>query len=466
MAPVNDRAFELCVIGSGPAGRAGALEAAAAGRRTCLVERAEAVGGIAVHTGTIPAQALREAILRLRGRQTAAPRVDDFRADRFLHFEELLAACREVARNEGDLARKELERAGVTVVRGQAAFAGPHVVEVTRASGGTRIEAPRFLVAVGTVASELPGIVPAGSGIVGPDGLLRLPSLPRSLAVVGGGLVGVEIASMMAALGSAVTLVEARDPLLDVVDGECASLLREHLRAAGAVLRLGERVVHAEVLPDGSVEARLDTGRTIRAEVLVAAGGRRGATSGLNLAAVGLEANGRGRLLVDENQRTAVPHVYAAGDVVGSPSLASTSAEQGRRAVRHMYGRPAGPRGPVPRAVWTVPELASVGPTEEALSASGLAFVAGRVRFRDIPKARLIGEEAGFLKLLVDARSRAVLGAHLFGSGAAELVHVGQLAVALGAPADLLAETVSVHPTLAEGFRLAARRAVDALRGC
>jgi NAD(P) transhydrogenase len=468
------RKYDLCVIGSGPAGQKGAIQAAKLGKHVCIVEERHVLGGNAVHTGTIPSKALREAILRAAGRASAMPRIADFVAARGIVFSELLAHCHAVVQAESEIVQRHCRSNGIDLMAGTGTFQDVHTLEVQGEYTRQTITADHFLIATGTRPTRPPGIPFDQHNVMTSDELLGLPKLPHSLIVVGGGVIGTEYASMLALLGVRVTLIDARPRILDFVDAEISEALQYHLRQAGVTLRLGEQVVKIERIepPAGArssdgvmVEVGLESGKTLRTDALLYCVGRQGNTEALNLPAVGLVADGRGRIEVGASGRTAVPHVFAAGDVVGFPALASTSMEQGRAAVCEMFAEPYdGAPELLPYGIYSIPEISMVGPTEERLTKEGIPYEAGIAQYKEIARGQLLGDDIGMLKLLIHQQTHALLGVHVIGTGATELVHIGQAVMAFQGTAEYFVRTVLNYPTLAECYRVAALNGLNKLR--
>ncbi|HYE02859.1 MAG TPA: Si-specific NAD(P)(+) transhydrogenase [Phycisphaerales bacterium] len=459
--------FDLCVIGSGPGGQKAAIQAARLGRSVCVVEKMEFVGGVAINTGTIPSKALREAVLDvLAARRRGSEAFDAL--DRRRQLAELAAATQRVVRAEIDIARSQLVTAGVEIYSGVGSLVDQHTVQVQAARGTQSIHANHILIAAGTTPARPPGIPFDDVNVITSDEIIRLPYLPRSMIVVGGGVIGTEYASMLSALGVRVTLIEGRARVLDFVDAEITEALQYHLRQAGMTLRLGEQVVRVSLtdpppsarpdIYDSMVEAQLESGKTIRADSLLYAVGRQGATDALNLPAVGLEADSRGRIKVDANYRTGVPTISAVGDVIGFPALASTSMEQGRLAACAMFGQscPAMTQT-LPYGIYSIPEISMVGWTEERLTAENIPYVAGVAHYRETARGQLLNDQTGMLKLLIHQDSRVILGVHAIGTGATELIHIGQAVMAFQGTVDYFVETVFNYPTLAECYKVAAQ---------
>jgi NAD(P) transhydrogenase len=469
------RQVDLCVIGSGPGGQKAAIQAAKLGKRVCVVERREQLGGVAVHTGTIPSKALREMILRAGGIRSAAPRLQDFlAAGRAATLKQLWSYYDKVIQTETQIVQKQLASNQIEVVYGSARFVDAHTVEVTGLTASETIAADAFVVAVGSVPAR-PAAVPFdGVNVITTDEIFSLPAVPHSMVIVGGGVIGTEYASMLAVLGVRVTLIESRPRLLEFVDGEIVEALQYHLRQHGLTLRLGEHVVTIRTVAAGAgsrsttgkmVEVVLESGKTVAADCLMYCVGRQGATADLNLAAIGLRADARGRLPVGDGYRTSVAHVCAVGDVIGFPALASTSMEQGRVAVCRLYGAACDSMNELlPYGIYSIPEIATVGRSEEDLTRAGLAYETGVANYREIARGQLLGDEIGMLKLLIQQETHAVLGAHAIGTGATELIHIAQAVMALGGTADYFVDAVFNYPTLAECYRVAALNGLNKLR--
>jgi NAD(P) transhydrogenase len=457
-------AYDLAVIGSGPAGQKAALNAAKLGKRVALVERQDCVGGVCIHTGTIPSKAIREAVLHLTGIRERALYGDSYAVKQDIHMDDLLYRARHVVKTEVDVIRSQMSRNGITVLVGHAAFADPHTLRVTRGDEVTEARAKHILIASGTEPAR-PTSVPFTPGkIIDSDELLQLTELPRSMVIVGGGVIGTEYACMLAAVGVHVTMVESRPRLLEFVDDEIAESLQFRMRDMGVRLRLGEMVAKIAMV-DGRVEATLGSNKTIYSDTLLFAVGRQGATAALNLSAAGLTADSRGRLKVNETFQTAVPHIYAAGDVIGFPALAATSMEQGRLASSHMFHVLTEAQSPLfPFGIYTIPEISMVGATEQSLTQQNVPYEAGIARYREIARGQLIADPHGLLKLLFHPQSRRLLGVHAIGTGATELIHIGQAVMAAGMPIDYFVESVFNYPTLAECYKVAALDGINRVR--
>jgi NAD(P) transhydrogenase len=453
-------AYDLVAIGSGPAGQRAAVQAAKLGKRAAVVERGTVLGGVSTNTGTLPSKTLRAAILSLTGRVDGVG-VGSVRRE--ITLDDLFWRTRLVIEHEREVVQDQLRRNGVDVLEGIASFADPHTLELRSADAVRRLRAERIVIAVGTRPARPAGVDFDDRTVVDSDGILRLERIPRTLTVVGAGVIGLEYASMAAALGVHVTVVEKRPRILDFVDDELVEALQYHLRGVGVVFRLGEEVAAVE-RRGGRVLTRLRSGKELPSDVVLHAAGRQGAIDELNLAAAGLEADARGRIAVDEHYRTAQPHIFAAGDVIGFPSLAATSIEQGRLAALAALGAPAHALdGLLPYGIYTVPELSFVGAGERELTADGIPYVVGFGRYRELARGEIAGDRAGLLKLLVHAHTRRILGVHILGTGATELVHLGQAAMAGDLGVDYFVDSVFNVPTFSDAYKVAALDAVNRL---
>jgi NAD(P) transhydrogenase len=452
-----DDLYDLVVIGSGPAGQKGAIAAAKLGKRVAIVDRKELLGGVCLHTGTIPSKTLREAILYLTGFRQRAFYGSDYAIKDRISMADLGFRVQTVLTGEMEVIRAQLRRNGVVTFTGAARFVDAGAVQVEGADGTSRlVRGEHFLIACGTRPAHAPDVPFDGETVVDSDQLLRMPRLPRQMIVVGAGVIGLEYASMLATLGIDVTVVDQRPSLLDFVDRELVESLSFVMRQLRATFRLAEKVGSVVRAADGRVIARLESGKEIRAESLLYSVGRQANGDLLNLEAAGLAADARGRVAVDERFATAVPHIAAAGDVIGFPALASTSMEQGRVAASHLFGSPVAFRPDhLPFGIYTIPEISMVGPTEEALTAAKVPYEVGRSRFRELAKGQMLGLEDGILKILFHRETREVLAVHAFGDSAAELIHVGQAVLALGGTIDYFRDSVFNYPTLAEAYKVA-----------
>ncbi len=456
--------YDLVAIGSGPAGQRAAVQAAKLGKRAAVLERSEVLGGVATNTGTVPSKTLRAAVLDLTGAEHSAVYGHAYRVKADVTMEDLFWRARQVMQHERDVVAEQLRRNRVDVLTGTAAFRDPYTLELRDQDETRTVHAARYVIAVGTVPARPPGVEFDGRTVLDSDDMLRLDRVPRNATVVGAGTIGLEYASMLAALGVRVTVVDKRPHILDAVDEEIAEALQYHLRGLGVVFRLGEEV---EAVRSGNGHAAvtlLRSGKRIPSDIVLYAAGRQGATDGLALDNAGLEADSRGRIAVAADLRTAQPHIFAAGDVIGFPSLSATSMEQGRLAALAAFDEPAHPAPELfPFGVYTVPEISYVGATERQLTAEAVPYVVGVGRYREVVRAEIAGDRSGLLKLLVHADTRTILGVHIFGTAATELVHVGQTAMAAGLTLDYLVDAVFNVPTFADAYKVAALDAANRL---
>jgi NAD(P) transhydrogenase len=460
-------AYDLIAIGSGPAGQHAAIQAAKLGKRVAVVERESALGGLSTNFGTLPSKTLRAAVIELTGEAHGVYR-NAYRLKEEVTRDDLLWRTEQVIEHERDAVYDQLRRNRVDVLVGSASFVDPRTLELRSPTGSDRVAADRFVVAVGTTPARPAGVDFDDRTVLDSNGMLRLARVPRTLTVIGGGVIGLEYASMAAALGVHVTVVEKRPRILGFVEDELVDGFQYHLRGLGVVFRLGEEAEAVERLQGGRVVTRLSSGTQVVSEVVLFTAGRRGATADLGLAAAGLEADARGRISVGPDLRTSQPHIFAAGDVIGFPNLASSSMEQGRRAALAAFGEPTRSFPELlPYGVYTIPEISFVGPGERELAERAVPYAAGFAHYRELVRGEIAGDRAGLLKLLVHAETRQTLAVHIFGTSATELVHVGQTAIAAGLTVDYLADAVFNMPTFTDGYRVAALDAagrLDALK--
>ena len=450
--------YDLIVIGSGPSGQRAAVAAAKMGKRVVVVESRAVVGGVCINTGTIPSKTMREAVMHLSGYNYRSIYGMNYRVKEKITMADLNFRVQAVIKTEVDVTEAQLGRNGIDVVHGIAHFTSPHEVRVEGPQTDATLESDRIIVAVGTKPAGSPKVPINGRTIVNSDQILDLEELPRSLIVVGGGVIGVEYTCMFAILGVRVTLIEKRNRLLEFADQEIVEALSYHLRDARVTLRLGEELDFVEELQLGTVVANLQSKKRVSGDALLYAVGRQGAVEDLNLAAAGLEADSRGRIAVDEHYRTKVEHIYAVGDVVGFPSLASVSMEQGRIAAARAFDDQAASSNPsfYPYGIYTIPEISFIGKTEEQLTGEDVPYEVGLAYYRETARGQIRGDTTGRLKLIFHRDTRKVLGVHIIGEDAAELVHIGQAVMTLGATIDYFIDTVFNYPTLAECYKVAA----------
>ena len=457
-------AYDLLVIGSGPAGQRAAIQGAKSGKRVALVERREVVGGTCINTGTIPSKTMREAVLHLSGFQYQGIYGVSYRVKEQITMADLSFRVQQVIKNELDVTQAQLFRNGITLLNGLASFSDPHQVRVEGARGEATCRAESIVIATGTKPAESARVPINGQTIILSDQVLQMPQLPKTLIVVGGGVIGVEYTCMFAALGIRVVLIEKRPRLLEFADAEIVEALCYHLRDHRVTLRLNEEVDTVEQLPDGSVMAALRSKKKISGDALLYAIGRQGNVQELNLEAAGLEADDRGRIPVDAEYRTSQPHIFAVGDVIGFPSLASVSMEQGRIAAGRAVGADVHSNAAnYPYGIYTIPEISFIGKTEEQLTDEDVPYEVGLAYYREIARGQIRGDTTGRLKLIFHRETKQLLGVHIIGEGAAELVHIGQAVMSHNDTIDYFIDTVFNYPTLAECYKAAAFNGLNKL---
>jgi NAD(P) transhydrogenase len=457
--------FDLLVLGSGPGGQRAAIAAAKLGRRVAIVDRRAMLGGVCINTGTIPSKTLREAVLYLTGLNQRELYGQSYRVKEDITVADLGMRTRHVIGREVDVIRSQLARNHVTVLTGTGRFLDPHTVGVSDGDGRElKVTADRIVIATGTRPARPDSVEFDDRTVIDSDGILRLERIPETMVVVGAGVIGIEYASMFAALGTKVTVVERRERMLEFCDLEIVEALKYHLRDLAVTFRFRESVASVERRRDGAITV-LESGKRIPADTVMYSAGRHGMTDDLNLEAAGLTADARGRITVDGDYRTEVPHIYAVGDVIGFPSLAATSMEQGRLAAHHACGEPVSGLDELqPIGIYTVPEISFVGRTEDELTEAKVPFEVGVARYRELARGQIIGDSYGMLKLLVSPEDRSLLGVHVFGTGATELVHIGQTVMGCGGTVDYLVNAVFNYPTLAESYKVAALDAMNKMR--
>ena len=459
--------FDLVCIGSGPAGQRAAVQAAKLGRRAAVVEKRRCVGGGCIETGTIPSKTLREAVMTFSGLAGKRDRLPWARLEGRPTCQQLFAGVDSVIAHEVEVIEDQLRRNDVSVLYGAAAFVDPHTLAIEADSTRRRVTAEHILIGVGTQPAPPPGIESDGEVILDTDDMVRLKQLPRTMCVVGAGVIGIEYTSILAALGVAVTLVERRERPLEFLDREIVDELLHQMRSRNVTLRLGETVsaiALSEGLPRKAVLS-LESGKRIVTDTVLFSAGRMAATQALNLPAAGLGVDQRGRVRVDAQFRTAVPHIFAAGDVIGYPSLAATSSEQGRLAACAAFGVEAGAMAAhFPIGIYAIPEISMVGAPEHELTQTKIPYETGVARYREIARGQILGDHAGMFKMLFHREDHRLLGVHCIGSGATELVHIGQAVLGLGGGLDYFLRTVFNYPTLAECYKVAALDASNKLR--
>lgn len=452
--------YDLVVIGSGPAGQAAALEAAALGKRVAIVECSPQVGGGAVRSGVLPSTTFRAAVIgATSAAQRHARRI--YRGDGEVTLDDLLWRMNGVLDRERQSVRDQLRRARVDIVSGHASFVDRHTVDLDRPGRRSTLRADLFVIAVGARMVAPPGVSFDDRTVLDAERILTIREIPRTLTVVGAGVSGIEYASIFAALGTRVTVVERHTTILDEADEQIADTLLYHLRGIGIAFHLGQAV--ASVSPGaGRATCRLADGTAIASDIVLVTAGRAGATEAMGLDALGIQTDQRGHIVVDHEYRTACDGVFAAGDVLGSPPLDTSAQEQGRGAARVACGVPVRRcPAPAPTGIFTIPEISFVGHCERDLAEAGVPYARGLSHYRELIRGEIAGDRVGLLKLLVHRDTRRLLGVHIFGTAAAELVHIGQTVMAAGLPVDYLVGAAYADPTFADAYRIAAADAVQ-----
>lgn len=457
--------YDLIVIGSGPAGQRAAIYGAKLGKKVALVEMREVVGGACINTGTIPSKTMREAVLHLSGYNYKSIYGMNYRVKERITMADLAFRIQHVIKTEIDVTEAQLSRNNIEMLTGVASFVDPTHIKVTNSKGSSVYETTSVLIATGTKPASSAKVPINGTTIINSDLVLELTNLPKTMIIVGGGVIGVEYCCMFAALGVRVTLIERRPRLLEFADQEIVEALSYHLRDARVTMRLNEEVQSVEE-SEGSVTAYLESNKKVQGDTLLYAVGRQGNVDELDLANAGIEADPRGRIPVDKNFRTRTPNVFAVGDVIGFPSLASVSMEQGRIAAARAFGDESIVSNPsfYPYGIWTIPEISFLGKTEEQLTEEDVPYEVGVAYYREIARGQIRGDTTGRLKLVFHRETRALLGVHIIGEGASELVHIGQAVMALGGKLDYFVETVFNYPTLAECYKVAAFNGLNRVR--
>lgn len=451
------QSYDLIVIGSGPAGQRAAIQGAKSGKHVALIEKREALGGVCINTGTIPSKTMREAVLHLSGYQYQNIYGMNYRLKDKITMSDLSFRIQHVIKTEVDVTQAQLSRNNIDVLHGTASFTGTNTVRVTNSRGASEFESNVIVIATGTRPAVSSKVPLNGATIIDSDQILQMPEIPKTLIVVGGGVIGVEYTCMFATLGVRVILVEKRPRLLEFADSEIIEALSYHLRDHRVTMRLNEEVDSVEECPTGGVVANLGSKKKIVGDALLYAVGRQGSVDELNLAAAGIEADSRGRIHVDSCFRTKQPNIFAVGDVIGFPSLASVSMEQGRLAAANAFGVGAQSNPAYyPYGIYTIPEISFIGKTEEQLTDEDAPYEVGVAYYREIARGQIRGDTTGRLKLIFHRETHELLGIHIIGEGASELLHIGQAVFILGGKVDYFVETVFNYPTLAECYKAAA----------
>jgi NAD(P) transhydrogenase len=456
--------YDLIVIGSGPGGQRAAIQGAKAGKRVAMIEKQSAIGGVCINTGTIPSKTMREAVLHLSGFYSKNFYGANRGAAATITMADVIFRIQRVVENEVGVTQDQLKRNGVDVLHGTGKFIDAHHLRVENGNGFAEFESQYIVIATGTKPAANPKVPINGRNIIDSDQILSMPQIPRTLIVVGGGVIGVEYACMFATLGVRVIIVEKRPRLLEFADTEMVEALSYQMRDHRATMRLNEEVESVEALPDGKVAANLVSKKRINADALLYAVGRQGNVERLDLAAAGIEADNRGRIKVDADFRTTQPHIFAVGDVIGFPSLASVSMEQGRIAAARAFGLQVktDPES-YPYGIYTIPQISFIGKTEEQLTDADVPYEVGVAYYREIARGQIAGHTDGRLKILFHRETLELLGVHIFGENAAELLHIGQAVFKLKGKITYFIDTVFNYPTLAECYKTAAFNGLNRL---
>ncbi|GJF09798.1 NAD(P)(+) transhydrogenase [Mycolicibacterium cyprinidarum] len=458
--------YDLVVIGSGPGGQKAAIAAAKLGKSVAVVERGLMLGGVCVNTGTIPSKTLREAVVYLTGMSQRELYGASYRVKDKITPADLLARTQHVIGKETDVVRSQLMRNRIELYVGHARFVDAHTIDVDEPNRAERvtISGRHIVIATGTKPARPVGVEFDENRVLDSDGILDLKTIPGSMVVVGAGVIGIEYASMFAALGTKVTVVEKRANMLEFCDPEIIEALKFHLRDLAVTFRFGEEVTAVDVGSAGTITT-LASGKQIPAETVMYSAGRQGQTEHLDLPKAGLEADNRGRILVDDNYRTKVDHIYAVGDVIGFPALAATSMDQGRLAAYHAFGEPCkGMTELQPIGIYSIPEVSYVGATEIDLTREAVPYEVGVSRYRELARGQIAGDSYGMLKLLVSTDDLRILGVHIFGTNATEMVHIGQAVMGCHGSVEYFVDAVFNFPTFSEAYKVAALDVMNKLR--
>lgn len=456
--------YDLLVIGTGPAGQKAAVQAAKLGKRVGLIERKTVVGGVCTNTGTIPSKSLREAVLYLSGFRQRHLYGAGYRVQKSVTIKDLAFRSNYVIKNDIEVVRNQMARNHIDLIFGTARFLDLHRILVDHEGTSTTYRAHTIIIAVGTEPARPADIPFDGHSIIDTDGLLTLKDLPTSMVIVGGGVIGTEYASILAAIGVPVILIDKRPRLLEFVDAQIIDALQRQMADIGVTLYHEEEVVEIRKTSDGQVLVSLAKRPPITTATLMYAIGRVGATQDLQLERVGLAADRRGRLTVNEHFQTSIPHIYAVGDVIGHPALASTAMQQGRHAACHAFHSPdRTDTDLLPYGIYAIPEISMVGQNEEELAKAGAPYAVGLAHYREIARGQLLGDETGMLKLLFHPHTHVLLGVHAIGEGATELIHIGQAVMTFHGTIQYFIDTVFNYPTLAECYKVAALDGINRL---
>ena len=459
--------YDMVVIGSGPAGQRAAVQAAKAKKKVAIIEKNTCVGGVCTNSGTIPSKSFREAVLYLTGFKQRSMYGSAYRLKSRISMQDLTFRISNIVNHENQVIEDQLKRNNIDIISGAASFIDKNTISIDNgeANNEENITTDKVVIAVGTYPHHPEGFEVDGKKVFDSDQILNMPELPRSLTVIGAGIIGLEYASWFCALGIEVTLVDAKPNILSFVDREIVESLKYHLRDMGMTFRLGEKVSSVKERDDTSVETSLESGKKIISEAVLVSAGRQGAIDKLNLEGINLEPVKYGRIKVDENYKTEIDNIYAVGDVVGFPSLASTGMRQGRLATQHAFNiKDDNVDVPLPFGIWTIPEISLVGETEASLTEKSVPYEFGIARYKEIARGQLIGDEKGVLKILFHRDTHEILGIHIIGEGAIEILHLGQAVLALKGGLEYLYSCVYNYPTLSECYKVAALDGLNKIR--
>jgi NAD(P) transhydrogenase len=456
--------FDMIVLGSGPAGQRAAIQAAKSGKHVAVIEKSEVVGGACINTGTIPSKTMREAVMHLSGYNYQNIYGVNYRVKDKITMADLAFRVQHVIKTEIDVTVAQLSRNNIETLFGIASFLDSHTIRVAGSRGTVDYRADCIVIATGTKPAVSPKVPINGRNIINSDQVMQMPEIPKTLIVVGGGVIGVEYTCMFATLGVRVILVEKRPRLLEFADAEIVEALSYHLRDHRVTLRLSEEVSSVEEMPEGTVVANLESRKKLSGDALLYAVGRQGNVDELDLSKAGVEADARGRIPVDAEFRTKQPHIFAAGDVIGFPSLASVSMEQGRLAAANAYNKPVHSNpATYPYGIYTIPEISFIGKTEEQLTDEDVPYEVGVAYYREIARGQIRGDTTGRLKIIFHRETRELLGVHIIGEGATELLHIGQAVLIFKGTVEYFVDTVFNYPTLAECYKAAAFNGLNKL---
>lgn len=449
--------YDLVIIGSGPGGQKAAIQAGKLGKNVLVIDEKGKLGGICLHDGTIPSKSFREAIIHLSGYKERSHYGRAYRVKDQITMEDLTNRTNGIVNSIEQTIRSQLSRNNIEYVLGRASIISPHEVKFSYRNKEQVVTTDKIVIATGTRPFHPKCFDFDGKVILDSDSILHMQKIPKSMSIVGGGVIGCEYGTMFATLGVKVTIVEARSQLLGFVDKELVDTLVYKLREQKALVITDDKVVRCSKSPDGRAVTYLESGKRVVTDVLLVSAGRQGNVLGLGLEELGIEVSDRGIISVNENYQTSVPNIYAVGDVIGSPALAATAIEQGRAAACHAFDlKEHSPKLPIPYGIYTIPEIAMVGKTEAELSKEKIPYEVGIARFSEVERGKIVGEDSGVLKVLFHRGTLQVLGVHVIGDNAAELIHVGQAIMCFEGGIDTLAHMIFNYPTLSQAYKTAA----------